>query len=115
MALLQKIEIVEKNIERFKTANKLTDITEQSKIMLDNTSEYSRQQTTQEVALSVVQGLEQFLNDNKDNSRVVPSSLVIQDPGFLAILNRYNQAKLEHDKMLMSLTVQHPSVLTLDA
>lgn len=105
---------VEKEIEGFKTTNKLTDITEQSRIMLENTSEYARQQTTQEVALSVIEGLEQFLKDNKDNSRVVPSSLVMQDPSFLAIIERYNQAKLERDKMLMSLTPQHPSVLTLD-
>ncbi|MEO5995226.1 MAG: polysaccharide biosynthesis tyrosine autokinase [Chitinophagaceae bacterium] len=110
-----ELQGVEKEIEEFKTTNKLTDITEQSRIMLENTSEYARQQTAQEVALSVVEGLEQFLKDNKNNSRVVPSSLVIQDPGFLAIINRYNQAKLERDKMLMSLTPQHPSVLTLDA
>jgi capsular exopolysaccharide synthesis family protein len=105
---------VEKEIEGFKTSNNLTNIGEQSRIMLENTSEYSRQQTTQEVALSVVQGLEQFLKDNKNNSRVVPSSLVIQEPSFLSIIERYNQAKLERDRMLMSLTLQHPSILTLD-
>ncbi len=105
---------VEKELETFKTTNKLTDITEQSRIMLENTSEYAKQQTTQEVSLSVVEGLEQFLKDNKDNNRVVPSSLVMQDMSFITIIDRYNQTKLERDKMLMSLTTAHPTILTLD-
>ncbi|MBO9562008.1 MAG: polysaccharide biosynthesis tyrosine autokinase [Niastella sp.] len=105
---------IEKDIEGFKTKNKLTDLTEQSRILLDNTSEFSKQQTTQEVQLSVIEALEQFLKSNQNNARIVPSSLVMQDPSFVALVQRYNEMQLERDKMLLSHTPQHPSVLSLD-
>lgn len=105
---------IEKDIEGFKTKNKLTDITEQSRLLLDNTSEFNRQQTTQEVQLSVIEALEQFLKDIQNNARIVPSSLVMQDPNFVALVQRYNEMQLERDKMLLSHTAQHPSVKSLD-
>lgn len=105
---------IEKDIEGFKTANQLTDISEQSKAILANSSEYSRLQTGQEVQLSVVQELEKYLKDNQNNTRVVPSSLVMQDPGFITLITRYNESQLQRDKMLMSLTPKHPFVITAD-
>ncbi len=105
---------IEKDIERFKTANKLTDLTAQSGLLLQNTSEYAKQQTGQEVQLSVVQALEQFLKDNLNNSRVVPSSLVMQDANFIALVQRYNETQMQRDRMLMSLTASHPSVITTE-
>lgn len=105
---------IEKDIEGFKTKNKLTDLTEQSRILLDNTSEFSKQQTNQEVQLSVIEALEQFLKDNQNNARIVPSSLVMQDASFVALVQRYNEMQLERDKMLLSHTARHPSVLSLD-
>jgi len=106
---------IEKEIEGFKTENKLTDIAEQSRMLIDNTSQYARDQTAQEVQLSVVEALENFLKQNIENARVVPSSLVMQDPSFIGIIQRYNEAQLQRDKMLMSLTPQHPSIITVSA
>ncbi|WP_162915547.1 GumC family protein [Paraflavitalea soli] len=105
---------IEKDIERFKTDNKLTDLTAQSGLLLQNTSEYAKQQTGQEVQLSVVQALEQFLKDNLNNARVVPSSLVMQDANFIALVQRYNETQMQRDRMLMSLTASHPSVITTE-
>lgn len=105
---------IEKDIEKFKTDNKLTDLTAQSGLLLQNTSEYAKQQTNVEVQLSVVEALEQFLQKNLDNSRVVPSSLVMQDPSFIALVERYNETQSKRDQMLMSLTPKHPSVMTMD-
>ena len=105
---------IEKDIERFKTANKLTDLTAQSGLLLQNTSEYAKQQTGQEVQLSVVEALEQFLKDNLNNGRVVPSSLVMQDANFIALVQRYNETQLQRDRMLMSLTPSHPTIQTIE-
>ncbi|MDF2189176.1 polysaccharide biosynthesis tyrosine autokinase [Paraflavitalea sp. CAU 1676] len=105
---------IEKDIERFKTANKLTDLSAQSSILLENTSEYAKQQTGQEVQLSVVEELEQFLKENINNTRVVPSSLIMQDVTFNALVQRYNETQMQRERMLMSLTSNHPSIKTVD-
>jgi len=105
---------IERNIQQFKTNNRFSDLSTQTNLLLQNTSEYSKQQTGQEIQLSVVEALEQFLKDNQNDLRVVPSSLVMQDAGFIALLQRYNEMQTQRDKMLMSLTPGHPSVLTVD-
>lgn len=103
---------IEKDIEHFKTDNKLTDLTTQAGLLLQNTSDYAKDQTTQEVQLSVVVGLEQFLKNNLNDQRVVPSSLVMQDANFVALVDRYNETQMQRDKMLMSLTDKHPNIIT---
>jgi capsular exopolysaccharide synthesis family protein len=105
---------IEREIEGFKTTNKLADISEQARLLLENKSEYSKQLTTQEVQLSVVEALEIFLKDNQNETRVVPSSLVMQDPSFVALIQRYNEVQLLRDRMLMSRNAQHLSVITVD-
>lgn len=101
---------IEKDIEGFKTANKLTDINTQAQLLLENSSEYTKQQTEKEVQLSVVKALEAFLLSNQHSREVVPASLVMQDPIFVALVNRYNDMQLQRDKMLMSLTPTHPTI-----
>ncbi|GGH56469.1 capsular exopolysaccharide synthesis family protein [Filimonas zeae] len=105
---------IENEIENFKTVNKLTDVSEQAKLLLDNTSEYSKQQTAQEVQLAIVKEVEGFLKANIDNSRAVPSSLVVQDQSFVALVQQYNELQLQREKMLMSQTTEHPAVKTVD-
>ncbi|MBS1566124.1 MAG: GumC family protein [Bacteroidetes bacterium] len=105
---------IEKNIQQFKTSNGFSDLSTQANMLLQNTSEYSKQQTGQEIQLSVVEALEQFLKDNQNDLRVVPSSLVMQDAGFIALVQRYNEMQLQRDKLLMSVTAEHPSIKTMD-
>lgn len=105
---------IEKEIEGFKTTNKLTDLSEQAKILLQNASEYAKQQAAQEVELSIVEALETFLKNNINDEKVVPSSLVMQDPNFLVLIQRYNDLQLQRAKMLMSQTANHPAVVNLN-
>lgn len=112
--VFKELSGIEKDIEGFKTENKLTSIGDQARLLLENTSEYTKQQTAQEVQLAVVEALESFLRDNQNKERVVPSSLVMQDPSFVALIQRYNEMQLYRDKMLMSLNSGHPSVITME-
>ncbi|RFM27403.1 GumC family protein [Deminuibacter soli] len=112
--VFKELSVIEKDIEGFKTSNRLTDISEQSKLLLENTSDFAKQETAQEVQLSVVESLERFIAANENNSRVVPSSLVMQEPSFVALVQRYNDIQLQRDKMLMSQTPDHPSIITVD-
>lgn len=112
--VFRELSDIEKDIEHFKTNNRLTDLSTQSNLLLQNTSEYARNLTDFEVQLSVINALQDFLRDNENNQRIVPSSLVMQDASFIALVNRYNDLQLQRDKMLMSLTTVHPSVLSMD-
>lgn len=109
----KELATIEKEIEGFKTTHKLTNIGEQSKLLLENTSEYARQLTALEVQKSVIDTLEQFLKENANKNRIVPSTLVMQDPNFLSLTEKYNTIQLQKDRMLVSHTASHPAIINL--
>jgi capsular exopolysaccharide synthesis family protein len=105
---------IEKEMQGYKTINKFTNIEEQSSLLLTNTGEYSRQLTEQEIQLSVVEALENFLKENQYNDRIVPASLMVQEANFTGLIGRYNEMQLQRDKMLMSIKPEHPSIITIN-
>lgn len=116
LALVSKeLTGVEKNIQQFKQANQLTDLSEQSKLLISSTGDFSKQLTEQEVKLSVINSLEQYISDEKNNKRIVPSSLVLQDPTFVALVEKYNNFQVERERLLISSTPSNPMVQSIDA
>lgn len=105
---------IEKNIEQFKSSRKLTDLSEQSKMLLNYTSEYARQLTDKEVKLSVVESLEQYLNDDRNKDRIVPSSLLVEDDAAMNAMKSYNDLQLKKAALLMTSTEDNPFVVNLD-
>jgi capsular exopolysaccharide synthesis family protein len=105
---------VEKGIQNFKQDNQLADLSEQAKLLIASTGDFSRQLTEQQVKLSVVESLEKYINDDTNNKRIVPSSLVLEDPNFVSIIGKYNSLELERERLLMSSTPSNPVVKNID-
>jgi capsular exopolysaccharide synthesis family protein len=105
---------VEKDIQTFKQNNQLADLGEQAKLLIASTGDFSRQLTEQQVKLSVIESLEKYINDETNNKRIVPSSLVLEDPNFVSIIGKYNGLELERERLLMSNTATNPVVKNID-
>ncbi len=105
---------IEKNIEQFKSSKKLTDLTEQSKMLLENTSEYGRLLTEKEVKLRILESLEQYLADSKNKDRIVPSSLLVEGDAALNAMKSYNELQLKKSSLLLTNTEDNPFVVNLD-
>lgn len=105
---------IEGHIEQFKSTNKLTDLTAQSQMLLDNTSEYSKQLTEKEVKLRILESLEQYLSDNKNKDRIVPSSLLVEGDAALNAMKSYNELQLKRYSLLLTSTEDNPFVINLD-
>lgn len=105
---------IEKDIEHFKSTNRLTDLSEQSKQLLDYTSEYARQLTEKEVKLKVVESLEEYLSDERNKDRIVPSSLLVEDDAAMNAMKSYNDLQLKRAVLLMSNTEDNPYVRNVD-
>jgi capsular exopolysaccharide synthesis family protein len=105
---------VEKNIEQFKVQNQLsTDIPEQVKLTLNNASDVQKQLTEQDVAISVVQSIEDHLKGN--SQRIVPNAGVIQDPTYITTVQEYNTLVLERDRQLETTKPDNPVVQNLNS
>ncbi|MBB6240098.1 capsular exopolysaccharide synthesis family protein [Pedobacter sp. AK013] len=105
---------VEGEVKQFKQKNRLADMTEQGKVLVQSTSEFSTELAKAETQVSILSDLEKYLQDENKNKRVFPTSLLPQDMVFSGIMNQYNALLIERDKLLLSVTDSSPLIKNLD-
>jgi tyrosine-protein kinase Etk/Wzc len=106
---------VESDVESFKKRNKLADMTEQGRVLIQNSGHLTTELASAETQVLVLTELENYLKDEKRNKRVFPSSLVSADEVFTNLMAQYNNLLIERDKTLMSVTEATPFVQNLNS
>lgn len=104
---------VEKGLEKYRSSNRITDINEQSRMLIGNASEYYNKLQEQQTQLSIINELEGYLKDPA-NKTVIPSSLSIQNASFTTSLAQYNTLLLERERKSLSYTDANPVIQNLD-
>lgn len=102
---------VEQELESFRSSNRITDLSEQSKLLVGNANEYYNKLKDQEAQLKVIGELERYVK-NPSNQRI-PSSTMIQNSSFAASLNQYNVLLQEYEKKKLSYTDSNPVLKNL--
>jgi tyrosine-protein kinase Etk/Wzc len=105
---------VENNLQNFKEVNKLSDMTEQGKLLVQNSTELNTELAKAETQVSILAELENYLKDETKNKRVFPSSLLPSDMVFSNLMSQYNSLLVERDKQLLGLTEESPFIKNLD-
>ncbi|WP_025145047.1 GumC family protein [Pedobacter jeongneungensis] len=105
---------VENKVENFKQNNQLADMSEQGKLLVQSSGEFSTELAKAETQVSVLNELEKYLKDNVNNKRVFPSSLIPQDMVFSNIMEHYNSLIIEREKQLLGVTEQSPFIQNID-
>lgn len=105
---------VEDKVQNFKQGNKLADMSEQGKMLVQNSSEFSSELAKAETQVTVLNDLESYLKDENKNSRVFPSSLLPSDMVFSGLMGQYNSLLIERDKQLLSVTEESPFIQNID-
>ncbi|KAA8482022.1 capsular exopolysaccharide synthesis family protein [Arcticibacter tournemirensis] len=104
---------IEGNIQKFKQTKGLADISEQSKLLVGSSSEYIKRISDIETQLNITEALLGYLKDESRNKRVVPSSVLPEDPVFAGLVERYNNLVLEKERHLLSSTEDNPVIRNL--
>ena len=104
---------VENEVEVFKKRNQLADMSEQGKLLVQTTSEFTTELAKSETQVTVLNDLEKYLKDNSNNKRVFPSSL-IPDMVFSNLMSQYNALLVEREKQLLSVTEESPFIQNID-
>lgn len=106
---------VENKVESFKQSNRLADMSEQGKLLVQNTGEFSSDLAKAETQVVILTDLENYLKDESKNKRVFPTSLLPQDMVFSGLMNQYNALLIERDKQSLGLTDQSPFIQNIDS
>jgi capsular exopolysaccharide synthesis family protein len=107
----QELTDIEKQIENYRQVNRLTDVEENVRLLLQDAGQYNREEQNQVTRLEIVASLLKYLNENPDH--IVPSSLYLNDPQFTSLAQKYNEIQLLKEKTLVAATEKHPLVKTL--
>jgi tyrosine-protein kinase Etk/Wzc len=106
-SLATQLTADEKGIEGFKSSRGLTDITNDSQVSLENMQTNASKLNDVNVQLSVIDGIEKYLNSPQNSDRV-SASLGIDDPTLNSSIAKLNTLQLEHDKLLATTPETNP-------
>jgi len=110
----RELKGVEGQVENFKRANKITDVSSEAATYLEMAKDIDRLNADQQTRVNVISGLEQELMQNQNNPRLVPSSLGIPDPSLTALIQRHNELVLARDRMIEKAGELNPLSVDLD-
>ncbi|EOR94073.1 Tyrosine-protein kinase Wzc [Arcticibacter svalbardensis MN12-7] len=110
----QELGDIEGSIQNFKQKSKITDITEQSKVLIQSSGQYIDELAKVETQLSILNSLENYLKDGSKNKRVLPSAVLPEDMVFSGLIERYNTLLLDRDRQSLSSTENNPYIQNLE-
>ena len=111
--ITEELSGVEDRISGYKKRNQLADISEQGKVLIESSADYTKKLAEVEMQLAAVDAVASYLKDAR-HPRVVPSSVFPQDIGFNALVQRYNELVLQRERLLLANTEDNPLVQNIN-
>ena len=105
---------VEKNVERYKSQNGVTDVAAQATNYLEQASDYNKKLSDWEAQIDVLKSIESYLSKTTSEAQLVPSTLGIQDQTLLGLIGKFNELQLERERMLRTTEPGNPLVLNMN-
>lgn len=108
----RELRNVEGQVQRFKSSNRITDVSAEAQQHLEQAKEVDFQKAEQQTKLSIVESLENNLKDNQDNPKLVPSGSGITEPTLAEMIQNHNRLVLEKERQSELLGPKNP--ITVD-
>lgn len=114
LAYLSKdLSVVEGDVENYKRANMVTDLSADAQINVLKSGEYEQQTASSEVQLRVIEALQKYLSKPDNQFKMVPSSLTINNQTLNELSSKFNATQQERNRMLRTSNPNNPLVLNL--
>lgn len=108
-----ELDSVEQGKVTFKTQNKLTDLMTESKLYLENASEFNKKQLEVGTQLALTNSmLEHISRDSRPG--LLPVNLGFEDVALTQLTAEYNKLVIERNHLLKSATDKNPAVIAVD-
>lgn len=109
-----ELQTVEKEVEKYKEDNNLTDIETEASIILDKSSNFKERLIEAETQFTVISMIEDFLKAPENKYAVVPMSLGIEEKSAVESLLEYNTLLMERLKLLRSTNPGNPIIESMN-
>lgn len=105
---------VERTLKTFREENKVIDPDGQAKNYLGNINDYSKLIMEQSVKMKVSDQLINYIQDQKNPFRIVPTTLGITEPSLIQQITEYNKLLLERETSLKTIPSANPIIIDLE-
>ncbi|MET0944426.1 MAG: polysaccharide biosynthesis tyrosine autokinase, partial [Flavobacterium sp.] len=114
LLITDELDGVEKEAEVFKKTNRVTDITSEAGLFLQNASEFEKKEIEIETQLKVVKSMTDFVNKS-NTSDLIPANILSADSNASGLINQYNQLVLERNRLLKNAGPNNVVVQNIDS
>lgn len=113
--VFSELDSVEHSLERFKTKNRLVDISEQGRLFLANVGVNDQKVGELNMQLAVLKQVERYVTNKDRTSAIVPSTLGVTDLVLSGLLEQLYQLEMQKERMKQTTAEGNPILLGVDA
>jgi capsular exopolysaccharide synthesis family protein len=101
-------------VEAYKKDHTLTDISSQTKLYLEASSDYNKRLAEIETQLNLSSHIETHIKNDENKYALIPANIGIEDASLTSLVREYNNALLERMKLLRTTQEQNPVIIQLE-
>lgn len=109
----RELQGVEGTVEKFKSENKVTDLSSDAQQYLTLSQRVDIQKAESQTQLNIINALQKDLELNQDNPQLVPSTLGINEPSLGQLIESHNSLVLKKERMLQKAGPKNPLLIDL--
>jgi capsular exopolysaccharide synthesis family protein len=110
----QELEQVDLTAENMKQTNRLSDLGAQSSIFLQSEKENEAKLVATTNQIQIVDYMADYLEENNDNSDLLPANVGITDNGVNQLTKSHNDLVLQRNRILKNSSEKNPTVINLN-
>lgn len=111
--VVNELDSVEHKLERFKTKNRIVDISEQGKQFLQNVGTNDQKVGELSMQLAVLNQVESYVSSKNKSAAIVPSTLGITDPVLSQLLDKLYTLEMQYEKMKTTTAENNPLLISV--
>jgi len=108
-----ELGMTESELESYKKRNNLTQLKLDATETLAQTSQYSTKLSEVKSQIELLDYLREYINNPKNKYQIIPSNVGLVDQSSTTLINSFNQAVLDRNRLLRSASELSPQVATL--
>ena len=105
---------VESNVEDYKRAHSLTDLSSEAELYLKSADEYEKKRTEFEIQLNMIKAVEAYVNNPKNIHNLIPTNIVTDDKSLPMAIQAYNTSVLDRMKLAKTAKEDNPVLILAD-
>lgn len=109
----KELQGVEGSVERFKSQNRVTDLSSDAQQYLDLSQQVDIQKAQSKTQLNIIDALEKDLQANEANPKLVPSTLGINEPSLGLLIEKHNELVLQKERIQQVSGPRNPALIDL--